>query len=52
MTPRPEPSAFTGSAAINTMVARVAPAILGLLADGLPRSRPAIVTALAGRHER
>ena len=31
-------------------MARVAPAILGLLADGVPRPRPAIVDALAGRY--
>ena len=31
-------------------VERVAPAILGLLADGVPRSKAAIVAALAGRH--
>jgi hypothetical protein len=41
-----------GSAAINAMVARVASAILELLADGVPRSKPAIVEALAGRHDR
>ena len=34
------------------MVARVAPAILALLADGVLRTKPAIVEALAGRHER
>ena len=33
-------------------MARVAPAVLELLADGLPRSKPAIVEALAGRHAR
>ena len=43
---------FTGSAEINAMVARVAPAILELLADGTPRSKAAIVEALAGRHDR
>ena len=43
---------FTGSAEINAMVARVAPAVLELLADGTPRSKAAIVEALAGRHER
>jgi hypothetical protein len=42
--------AFTGSAELNAMVARVAPAILGLLADGVPRPEAAIVAALAGRH--
>ena len=32
------------------MVARVAPAILGLLAGGVPRTKAAVVGALAGRH--
>ena len=32
------------------MVARVAPAVLALLGDGVPRSRRAIVAALADRH--
>jgi hypothetical protein len=41
-----------GSEAINATVARTAPVILGLLADGVPRSKPAIVEALAGRHAR
>jgi len=40
-----------GSAAINAMVARVAPAVLELLADGVPRRKAAIVEALAGRHD-
>jgi hypothetical protein len=43
---------FTGSAEINAMVARVAPAVLELLADGTPRSKAIIVEALAGRQER
>jgi hypothetical protein len=34
------------------MIERVAPAILALLADGVPRPKPAIVAALTGRHER
>jgi hypothetical protein len=34
----------------DAMVARVAPAVLALLADGVPRSRRAIVAALADRH--
>ena len=34
------------------MVARTAPVILELLADGTPRSRSAIVKALADRHHR
>lgn len=34
------------------MVARVAPAVLALLGDGVPRSRRAIVAALMDRHPR
>jgi hypothetical protein len=41
-----------GSEAVNAMAARTAPAILELLADGVPRSKPAIVEAPAGRHAR
>jgi hypothetical protein len=37
---------------MDAMVARVAPAILALLGDGVPRSRRAIVAALADRHPR
>ena len=37
---------------MDAMVARVAPAILALFGDGVPRSRRAIVAALAGRHPR
>ena len=48
--PRPSPYERAGSEAVNATVARVAPAILELLADGVPRPRPAIVEALAGRH--
>jgi hypothetical protein len=48
--PRPKPSAFTGSTDVNAMIERVAPAILALLADGVPRPKAAIVAALAGRH--
>ena len=47
---RSGPYEGVGSAAINATVARTAPAILGLLGDGVPRSRPAIMEALAGRH--
>ena len=47
---KPSPHERAGSEAINAMVARVAPAILALLADGVPRRKPAIVEALAGRH--
>ena len=49
---KPSPYEGAGSEAINATVARVAPAVLGLLADGLPRSKPAIVAALAGRHDK
>jgi hypothetical protein len=49
---KPSPYERAGSAEINAMVARVAPAILELLGDGVPRSKPAIVAALAGRHDR
>jgi hypothetical protein len=38
------------SAATDAMVAEVAPAILALLADGVPRSRRAIIAALTDRH--
>jgi hypothetical protein len=47
--PRAKPSAFAGTAELNATIERVAPAILGLLADGVPRTKPAIVAALAGR---
>ena len=49
---RPSPYERAGSEAVNATVARVAPAVLELLADGVPRSKPAIVEALAGRHAR
>ena len=42
--------ALSGSAEIDAMVARTAPAILELLRDGSPRPRSAIITALADRH--
>ena len=46
----PKPSALAGTAELNAMIERVAPAILALLADGVPRRKAAIVAALAGRH--
>ena len=49
---KPSPHVFTGSAELNATVERVAPSILGLLADGVPRTKPAIVEALAGRHDK
>ena len=46
----PSPSRHVGSAEIAAAVARTAPAILALLADGVPRRRAAIFAALADRH--
>ena len=46
----PSPPRHQGSAEIAAVVARTAPAVLELLADGIPRRRATIVTALAGRH--
>ena len=48
--PRPKSSALTGTVELNAMIERVAPDILALLADGMPRRKTAIVAALAGRH--
>jgi hypothetical protein len=44
------PKRYPSSADTDAMVARVAPAILELLADGVPRSRRMIVGALVDRH--
>jgi hypothetical protein len=41
---------LSGSAEIEAMVARTAPAILELLGDGTARPKSAIITALADRH--
>src|SRR3954451_10015885 len=49
---QPSSHAFTRSAELNAMIERVAPDILALLADGIPRTKPAIVEALAGRHDK
>ena len=46
--PKPYPS----SADTEAMVARITPAILALLGDGVPRSRRAILAALADRYSR
>jgi hypothetical protein len=43
-------SSLSGSAEIEAMVARTAPAVLELLGDGTPRSKSTINTALADRH--
>ena len=45
--PRPKPSALTGTAELNAMIERVAPSILELLADGVSRTKVAIVKSLA-----
>ena|SRR5690349_278319 len=47
---RARPATFTGSADVNAMIDRIAPSILALLADGVPRTKGVIVAALAGRH--
>ncbi len=44
------PPHYTSSADTHAMVARIAPSILELLGDGIPRSRRAIIAALADRH--
>ncbi len=41
---------FPSAAETDAMVARVAPAVLALLADGVPRSKRAIAAELAHRH--
>jgi len=48
----PDPYERAGSASVNAMAARTAPAGPGLLADGVPRPRPAIAAASArtGQH--
>ncbi len=48
----PSPPRHQGSAEIAAMVTRTTPAILDLLKDGVPRSRAAIVTALADPHSK
>ena len=49
---KPSPYENAGSAELNATIERVAPSILALPADGRPRSKPAIVEALAGRHDK
>ena len=44
------PTSYTSSADTHAMVAHIAPIILGLLGDGIPRSRRAFVAALADRY--
>jgi hypothetical protein len=44
------PSRLVSSDDLNAAIARVAPDVLALLGDGVPRSEAAIVRALANRH--
>jgi hypothetical protein len=46
------PPRFTSSADLETMIERVTPHVLALLADGMPRDEAAIVAALEGRHSK
>jgi len=48
---RAKPATFTGSADVNAMIDRIAPSVLALLADGVPRTKGVIVAALAERHD-
>ncbi len=45
--PKPFPSTAAGT---DAMVERVAPAVLALLVDGVPRSKRAVAAALAAKH--
>jgi hypothetical protein len=45
-------SSLSGSAEIDAMVARTAPAILELLGDRVSRPKSAIIAALAERHSK
>jgi hypothetical protein len=49
--PRRKSPATASSAEVDTTVAQVTSDILALLADGVPRSKPAVVEALAGQHD-
>jgi hypothetical protein len=44
------PTKRWSSADLDTVIARVTPDVLALLADGVPRAEAAIVEALADRH--
>jgi hypothetical protein len=46
------PTKFWSSADLDAAIARVTPDVLTLLADGVPRTEAAIVTALASRHSK
>jgi hypothetical protein len=47
---RMPPSCLWSSDHLNATIARVAPDVLALLGDGVPRTEAVIVRALAGRH--
>ena len=49
---RSKSSALTGTAELDAMAEQVAPSILELLGDGVPRTVAAVAQALADRHER
>jgi hypothetical protein len=44
------PSRPASSTDLNAVIEQVAPDVVTLLSDGMPRSRGTILTALAGRH--
>lgn len=46
------PHSLSSSEALNAAIARTAPAVLALLADGVPRPQKAILATLADRHAR
>jgi hypothetical protein len=47
--PRAKPF-LTGTAELNAIIERIAPDVLSLLGDGVPRTKAAVVKTLAGRH--
>jgi hypothetical protein len=47
---RMPPTKRWSSADFDAVIAQVTPDVLALLSDGVPRSRAAIIAALAGRH--
>jgi hypothetical protein len=48
--PTSKPPRLWASADLDTVIARVAPEILALLVDSVPRTRATIIAALADRH--
>ena len=48
--PAAKPSRLSSSDDVNAMIERVAPDVLALLADGVPRTKRTILAALADRH--